>query len=427
MLLLIASLFVLFLVAGMPVAFALALAAIPVFVLTGTMPPTVAIQKMVTATQSFPLLAVPFFIFAGNLMNATGITERLVTFARLLTGRLAGGLGQVSILLSLMMGGISGSAVADASMEARLLGPGMVERGGYSKASAAAVLAFGSIITATIPPSIGLILFGFINEVSIGRLFLAGIVPGVLLTATLMVTTWLVAKSSGYKSDLADPPTWKELGESFLDSIWALLFPVILIIGFRFGFFTATEAGAFLVFYALFVGVFVYRELTFERLYGAIGSTVSDLGMVMMLIMMAAVLGYAVTIEQGPQQIAALVTTLTSEPIFILILVLLLLLISGMFLEGAANILLVTPIVLPVLMQAGFDPVHMGILIVTLINIGGLTPPVGVIMFTVCGILGVKTEEFTKASAVYFLALLVFLALLIAVPGLSLFMPGYLM
>jgi tripartite ATP-independent transporter DctM subunit len=427
MLLLVAGLFALFLISGMPVAFALALAAFPVFVLTGTMPPTVAIQKMVTATQSFPLLAVPFFIFAGNLMNSTGITERLVKFARLLTGWLAGGLGQVSIVLSLMMGGISGSAVADASMEARLLGPSMMAQGGYSKAAAAAVLAFGSIITATIPPSIGLILFGFINEVSIGRLFLAGVVPGILLTLTLMVTAWFVAKRNGYQRDLAELPSLRELAASFRESVWALAFPVILIVGFRFGFFTATEAGAFLVFYALFIGFFVYRELTLEKLYDAIRHSVSDLGMVMLLIMMAAVLGYAVTIEQGPQQIAALLTTLTENPLSILILVLLLLLVSGMFLEGAANILLVTPIVLPVLTQAGYDPVHTGILMVTLINIGGLTPPVGVIMFTVCGILGVKTGEFSKASAVYFLAILVFLALLIAFPAISLFLPGRLM
>ena len=424
MLLLIAVLFAVFLVSGMPVAFALMLAAFPVFVLTGTMPPTVAIQKMVTATQSFPLLAVPFFIFAGNLMNATGITERLVTFARLLTGWLAGGLGQVSIVLSLMMGGISGSAVADASMEARLLGPSMTGQGGYSKASAAAVLAFGSIITATIPPSIGLILFGYINEVSIGKLFLAGVIPGILLTATLMTTAWYIAKRNGYARDLAGPPTWRELAKSFRESIWALAFPLILIVGFRFGFFTATEAGAFLVFYALFIGFFVYRELTLAKLYDAIRGTVSDLGMVMLLIMMAGVLGYTVTIERGPQQIAELVTSVTSEPMAVLILVLLLLLVSGMFLEGAANILLVTPIILPVLVQAGFDPVHMGILIVTLINVGGLTPPVGVIMFTVCGILNVKTGEFTRASMPYFLAILVFLALLIVFPALSLFLPG---
>lgn len=426
MLTLIALLFILFLVLGLPVAFALALAAIPVFIATGTMPPTVALQKMVTATQNFPLLAVPFFILAGNLMNATGITERLVNFARLLTGWMAGGLAQVSIALSLMMGGISGSAVADASMEARLLGPSMLKQG-YSKGTTAAILAFGSIITATIPPSIGLILFGFINEVSIGRLFLAGVVPGVLLTVVLMVTTWLVAKHSGYQPVLSSPPSLRELGASFLESIWALAFPVILIVGFRFGIFTATEAGVFLVFYALFIGTVVYRELSLRKVFEAFRESTGDLGMIMLLIMMAAVLGYAVTIERGPQQITEYVTTLTSDPVYMLLLVALLLVITGMFLEGAANILLVTPIVMPVLVNAGYDPIHLGILMVTLINFGGLTPPVGVIMFTVCGILDCKTGAFTIASLPFFLAMAIFFVVLTAFPALTLWLPGALM
>ncbi|MDF1606675.1 TRAP transporter large permease [Hoeflea sp. YIM 152468] len=427
MLLLIAGLFAFFLLVGMPVSFALALASIPVFVLTGTMPATVAVQKMVTATQSFPLLAVPFFILAGNLMNATGITNRLVNFARLLTGWMAGGLGQVSIVLSLLLGGISGSAVADAAMESRLLGPGLINQGGYSKAAAAAVIAFGSIITATIPPSIGLILFGFINEVSIGQLFLAGVAPGFLLTVVLMITAWLVAKKNNYAPDLQALPTFRELLASFFDSIWALAFPIILIVGFRFGFFTATEAGAFLVFYALFVGFFIHRELTLEAFYDAIKGSISDIGMVMLLIMMAAILGYAVTIERGPQQITDFVTALTSEPILILLLIVILLVISGMFLEGVANILLITPIVLPVLVHAGYDPVHMGILIVSLINLGGLTPPVGIIMFTVCGILDVKTGAFARASIPYFVAVTGFLAAIVAFPQLSLLLPGRLM
>ncbi len=426
MLILVAVLFTVFLIVGMPVAFALAIASIPVFIFTGTMPPTVAIQKMVTATQSFPLLAVPFFILAGNLMNVTGITERLIRFARLLTGWMAGGLAQVSIVLSFMMGGISGSAVADASMEARLLGPSMLAQG-YSKGFTAGVLAFGSIITATIPPSIGLILFGFINEVSIGRLFLGGIIPGILLTLVLMATTSIVAKRRGYVPDLKERPTARELLASFGESVWALAFPVILIVGFRFGFFTATEAGAFLVFYALFIGIFIYRELDLPRLYEAARASVTDLGMVMLLIMMAAVLGYTMTIERAPQDIAAFVTTLTDQPYIILLLVVILLIVSGMFLEGAANILLVTPIVMPVLTAAGFDPVHMGTLIVVLINFGGLTPPVGVIMFTVCGILDCRTGAFTVSSLPFFLAMLVFFVLLVAFPQIVLYLPGTLM
>ncbi|MHC8494038.1 TRAP transporter large permease [Thalassospira sp. SM2505] len=426
MLILIAILFTVFLIIGLPVAFALGLASIPVFVVSGAMPPTVVIQKMVTATQSFPLLAVPFFILAGNLMNVTGITYRLVKFARLLTGWMAGGLAQVSIVLSFMMGGISGSAVADASMEARLLGPSMIKQG-FSKASTAAVLAFGSVITATIPPSIGLILFGFVNEVSIGRLFLAGIIPGICLTIVLMITSWFVAKKNGYQPDLPHMPAGKELLKSFGESIWALAFPVILIVGFRFGLFTATEAGAFLVFYALAVGFFAYRELDFAKFKEAVTSSVSDLGMVMLLIIMAAVLGYAMTIERAPQQITEFVTTLTENPTAILMLVVAVLVISGMFLEGAANILLVTPIVMPVLVNAGYDPVHMGILIVTLINFGGLTPPVGVIMFTVCGILDVKTGAYTKASIPFFIAMVIFFILMVAVPSLTLLLPNALM
>ncbi len=426
MMFLIAGLFALFLVLGQPVAFALALAAVPVFVLTGTMPPTVAVQKMVAATQSFPLLAVPFFILAGNLMNETGITERLVRFSRLLTGWLAGGLAQVSIVLSFMMGGISGSAVADASMESRLLGPSMIQQG-FSAPMAAAILAFGSIITATIPPSIGLILFGFINEVSIGRLFLAGILPGMILTLTLMATTLIVAKRHGYAPDLPTPPALRDLWESFRESVWALMFPIILIVGFRFGIFTATEAGAFLVFYALCVGAFVYRELTFARMRKALESSIHDLGMIMLLIMMAGVLGYAITIERAPQQITEFVTSLTDNPALILLLIVGLLVVSGMFLEGAANILLVTPIVMPVLISVGFDPIHMGILIVLLINLGGLTPPVGVIMFTVCGILGVKTGAYTRASLPFFLALALFFILLATVPFLSTWLPNALM
>ena len=426
MLLLIAALFGLFLFLGQPVAFALGLAAIPIFILTGTMPPAIAIQKMVSATQSFPLLAVPFFILAGNLMNVTGITDRLIRFSRLLTGWMAGGLAQVSIVLSFMMGGISGSAVADAAMESRLLGPAMT-RQGYAPATTSAILAFGSIITATIPPSIGLILFGFINEVSIGRLFLAGVIPGALLTVALMAATWSVARLRGYAPDLPTVPTRAELGASFRESVWALMFPVILIVGFRFGIFTATEAGAFLVVYALAIGIFVYREITVEKTLEALTSTVHDLGMIMLLIMMAGVLGYAITLERAPQQIAEFVTSLTQDPVAILILVTLLLVVTGMFLEGAANILLVTPIVMPVLTNAGWDPIHMGILLVLLINFGGLTPPVGVIMFTVCGILNVKTAAYTRAALPFFLTMAIFFVLLAAIPWLSTALPRALM
>jgi TRAP-type transport system large permease protein len=426
MLILIGVIFGVFLVTGVPVAFALALACIPAFVISGTMPPTIILQKMAVATQSFPLLAVPFFIFAGNLLNATGITERLVRFSTLLTGWMAGGLAQISVALSFMLGGVSGSAVADASMEARLFGKTMQERG-YSKGFSAAVIAFSSIITATIPPSIGLILFGFINEVSIGRLLLGGILPGTILTGILMAITGVVAKRYGYGAELETLPTARALWKSFRECIWALMFPIILIAGFRFGIFTATEAGAFLVFYSLFIGLFVYRELTFAKLIDAFRGTMDDLGMVMLLIIMAAVLGYAVTLERAPQQLALLITSLTEDRYFILFLVVALLIVTGMVLEAAANILLVTPIVLPVLVAHGFDPIHMGVLMITVINFGGLTPPVGVIMFTVCGILRCSVAEFTRSGLPFFAGMIVLFILMAAFPGVVLLLPNALM
>lgn len=426
MLIVIAVLFTVLLIMGLPVAFALMLACIPVFLISGAMPPTVVLQKMAVATQSFPLLAVPFFIFAGNLLNATGITERLVRFSTLLTGWMAGGLAQMSVALSFMLGGISGSAVADASMEARLFGKTMQARG-YTKGFSAAVIAFSSIITATIPPSIGLILFGFINEVSIGRLLLGGILPGIILTGMLLAITGMVARRKGYKAELATRPAAGEIWKSFKECIWALLFPIILIVGFRFGIFTATEAGAFLVFYSLFIGLFVYRELTMEKFMEALHGTMDDIGMVMLLIIMASVLGYAVTLERAPQELAEVITSLTENRHFILFLVVVMLIATGMVLEAAANILLVTPIVLPVLVANGFDPIHMGVLLITVINFGGLTPPVGVIMFTVCGILRCTVSEFTRAGMPYFIGMLVLFLLMAAFPGVVLLVPNALM
>lgn len=258
-------------------------------------------------------------------------------------------------------------------------------------------------------------------------MFLAGVIPGVVLTLMLMMATWLVARRRGYAPDIPHVQSGRKLWASFAESVWALAFPVILIVGFRFGIFTATEAGAFLVVYALLIGMFVYGELTLERLYRAARESVADLGMIMLLIMMAGVLGYAVTIERAPQQITEFVTTLTSDPVWILVLIVALLVVSGMFLEGAANILLVTPIIMPVLTAAGYDPVHMGVLVVCLINFGGLTPPVGVIMFTVCGILNVKTGAFTRAALPLFLVMLLFFVIVAAFPSLALYLPRTLM
>ena len=217
---------------GMPVAFAVGIASIVFFLLSDTIPAEIGVQRIASATQSFPLLAVPLFVLAGNLMNASGITDRIISLAKVMTGWITGGLAQVAIVVSALMGGVSGSAVADAAMEARILGPAMLKQG-FSRGFSCAVIAVGSLITATIPPSIGLILYGFLGNVSIGKLFIGGVVPGLLMTLVLMATTWSIAHRRGYRPDSTSFPGFRQLLRELNHSKWALLFPVFLVIGIR--------------------------------------------------------------------------------------------------------------------------------------------------------------------------------------------------
>jgi tripartite ATP-independent transporter DctM subunit len=426
MLILIGVLFFVLLLINIPVAFALAIASIPVFLVSDYMPPAVALQRMYGVTLSYPLLAVPFFIMAGNLMNTSGITERLLRFARLLTGWMVGGLAQVSVVLSALMGGISGAAVADAAMEARLLGPTMIERG-YSKGFTACVIAFSSVITATIPPSIGLILFGFVNEVSIGRLLLGGVVPGILMTLTLMLVTWLVARQNGYAPELPEKPSFREIANGFRECFWALMFPIFLLAGFRFGFFTATEAGAVVVAYALVVGIFVYREMTWKTFVQALHHSVVDVGMVMLIIVLSAVVGHAFIIEQAPQEITRGLADVGGGPYATLLIVLGALFVAGMVMEATVNVLLLTPLLLPALTAQGFDPVHVGVIMTVLITFGGNTPPIGVIMYTVSGILKVSLGQFVRASYPFIIAMVILFIVMGLIPKTVLFLPDLLM
>lgn len=425
MLTLVGILFAVFLALNLPVAFALALAAAPAFVFGDYMPISVAIERMYGVTQSFPLLAVPFFILGGNLMNTTGITVRLLHFARLLTGWMAGGLAQVAVVLSMLMGGICGSAVADAAMEARLLGPAMLQRG-YSKGYAACCIAFSSVITATIPPSIGLVLFGFVNEVSVGKLLIGGVIPGILMTVVIMTVTGMLARRHGYAPELAERPKLEEILTGARECFWALMFPVFLLAGFRFGAFTATDAGAVVVIYALVVGIVIYRELTWRTFQEALHHSVQDTGMVMLIIIMAAALGHVVIIEQAPQALSETLKSFDS-PYATLFLVLFILFIAGMIMEATVNVLLLTPLLLPALIDQGFDPVHIGVVMVILITFGGNTPPVGVIMYTVCGILKCSFEEFVKVSIPFIVAMVLFLSALALLPQIVLLLPNLMM
>ena len=423
MLLLGVALFVVAVILGLPVAIALLLASAPTFLTGDYLPSSIAVQKMVAATQSYPLMAIPFFVMAGNIMVASGIAGRLVRFSRVLVGWSVGGLAQISIVLSLLMGGISGSAVADAAMQARLLGMPMIARG-YSKGFTAGVICYSSIITATIPPSIGLIVYGFIANVSVGKLLLAGIIPGILLTSVLMGYTYFAARKHGYGADDMPVPTLREVGSAALSAFWALMFPIFLLIGFRFGLVTATEAGAFVILYSIIVGALIYRELTWAKLWDATMQSLSDIGMIMLIIIVAAVLGYVIVLEQAPAQLAGAITHLTTNPTLTLLLILGFLVLAGTVMEATVNVLLLTPLFTPILVNMGFDPIHFGVLMVTIVTMGSNTPPIGVSMFTVCGMLDCSVKEYIRGSTPFLLVMLATFLLMALVPGIVTWLPN---
>lgn len=422
--LMVAIIFFVLLLLNMPVAFAIGIASLSLFAFEPGLPLEIASQRMVSGTQSFPLLAVPFFILAGNLMNSSGITNRLIRFANALIGHIVGSLAHVSIVLSTIMGGISGSANADAAMQSRVLGSQMIKRG-YSGGFSASVIAVSSLITATIPPSIGLILYGYVGEVSIGSLFLAGIIPGILMMSFLMVVTYIIAKKRKYDLEtITKRSSLKELLVSLKESIWALLFPVILVVGIRFGIFTASEAGAFAVVYAIFIGIFVFKELDWKSLKASISQSVVDNATILLIISTSAMLGYLITYERLPQSAADFLLGVTSNSTLLLLLILLFLVIAGMFIESTVLVLLLTPIFLPIIEQIGVDPVHFGILMMTIVTFGGMTPPVGVTMYTVCSLTDVPIEDYVKESLPFFVGVIILVLLLTFVPGISLFLPS---
>lgn len=384
-------------------------------------------QRMVAGTQSFPLLAVPFFVLAGNLMNAAGITNRLIRFSNALTGHLQGSLAHVSIVLSTVMGGVSGSANADAAMQSRILGQKMIDRG-YSGGYSASVIAISSLITATIPPSIGLILYGYVGQVSIGKLFLAGIIPGLLMMVVLMIVSYMIAKKRGYDANVERKrATFGEVMQTLKDSIWALMFPLILIVGIRFGIFTASEAGAFAVVYAMVIGFFVYKEMNWKNFKEAIAQSVTDNASILLIISVSSILGFLITYDRLPQTAADFLIGITTNGSLMIILILVFLVVAGMFIESTVLVLLLTPIFLPVVQQVGVDPVHFGILMMTIVTFGGMTPPVGVTMYTTTSIMKVPLEDYIKESIPFILGVLILVLILTFIPGLVMFLPNLLM
>lgn len=415
--------FVIMLFLGMPVAFAIGISGAVFFFMTPGIPPAIIAQKVVSSTQSFTLLAIPLFIFAGNLMNHTGITKRLIKLANLLTGHMYGNLAQVSCILSTLMGGVSGSANADAAMECRIIGPSMTEKG-YRRGYSAAVNGCTALITATIPPSMGLIIYGSVGEVSIGRLFAAGIIPGILMMTIMMLTVRFTSKKKGYISAIAKKPTFKEIVIAFLNSIWALMFPVILLVGIRLGVLTPSESGAFAAVYAIVIGVFVYKELTWETFLETVRNSIRDIGIIMIIVALSGIFGYGIVYDRVPQVLAEFLIGVTGNQYILLFIIILLLVFSGMFVETTVVALLLTPILLPVVTKVGIDPVQFGIIMMTIVTMGIMTPPVGIAIYTTSTIMGCKPQETSRESLPFIGAILIVVAICIFCKDLILFLPN---
>lgn len=410
------------LILGLPVA--LAIVAVPILYLLAdpVAPMLVLPQRMFGAMDSFPLMAVPFFVLVGFVMNTGGITNRIFRFANALVGHVRGGLGHVNIMASLLMSGMSGSAVADTS------GLGQVEievmkKEGYDPAFAAAITASSATIGPIIPPSIPLVIIGAVTSTSISQLLLAGLLPGLLMAAALALVVAYVARRDGYPS--RPRATMGELVRAFLDAFPALMAPVLLLGGILSGVFTATEASAVAAIYAILVATLWYRELSLAQLWGTLVSTAITVGAIFLVIAAAATLSWLMTWMNVPQTLAANMGPLAEHPWLLMLAILGILLFLGLFLESNAAIILVSPLLFPIAVSSGIDPVHFGTVVVLALMIGLLTPPIGLNMFIVMAIAGIGMRDYLRATWPFMLILVVSLLIVAFVPWLSLAIPTY--
>ena len=409
---------------SIPIAFALIAAALAYFTFgdVGT-PPDLILQKFITSASSFPLLAVPFFIMVGEIMNFSGISASLMKMADVLTGHMRGGLAQVNIVLSTLMGGISGSANADAAMQSKILVPEMTKRG-YGKAFSTAITAASSSIAPVIPPGINLIIYALIAQASVAKMFIGGYVPGFLMCAALMGVVSLISRKRGYlpNREKMSPP--KEIFKQMRESIWALLLPFGIILGIRFGIFTPTEAGAIAVLFCTVIGVFVYKELKWKHFPIILKNTVLSTSSVVLIIVAASVFGQYLSWERIPYQLTKMMMTFSGSPWLMLLVINLFLFCLGMFLEGGAVLIIVAPLLAPIVRTMGIDVVHFGLVMIVNIMIGGITPPFGSMMFTTCSITHVAIGDFVKEVWPFIVALLAVLLVVTYMPQVVLFLPN---
>ncbi len=399
---------------GVPIAFALILSGVALMFAMDIFDSQVVAQNLINGANNFSLMAIPFFVLAGELMNAGGISKRIVSFAMALVGHVRGGLGYVAIIASILFAGLSGSAVADTAALGAILIPMMVSRG-YNVNRSTGLICASGIIAPVIPPSIPMIIFGVTSGVSITELFMGGIVPGILMGVGLMIVWTFIARKDD--SELPPRKTMKEIFEAVKQASWALLLPVIIIGGLRGGVFTPTEAAVVAAFYALFVGLVVYRELKIKDLYPVLVASAKTTSVVMFVAAAAMVSAWLITVANVPAEMADMLGGLIENPLLLLLLINILLLAIGLVMDLTPAILIFTPVLLPLVKMAGIDPVYFGIIMVFNLCIGLITPPVGTVLYVGCGISKINIWQITKGIAPFLLVHIIILILLILFPS----------
>ena len=409
---------------SVPIGICLGLSSmIVMFFVEGTPPLVLLARSVVTGADSFPLIAVPLFILAGDLMQHGGMSRRLVSFSNALIGHIRAGLAYVNVLACVFFAAISGSAPATVAAIGSNLIPEM-EKVGYKRPFSGALTASAGMIGVLIPPSIPFIIYGVTAEVSIGKLFLAGIVPGVMFALVFMGTARFMLRKDEKIAQSATKFEPTNILSSFKEAIWSLLVPGIILGGIYSGVFTPTEAGAVAVVYATLIGLFLYKDIAFKDLFSILAESAKTSGTILILVIMATAFGRLITIAQVPADLAHSLTSFSDNPIVILLLINIVLLIVGMFMETISSIIIMTPILLPVVTALGVDPIVFGVILTVNLAIGFCTPPLGVNLFVASGISGVSIENLSKAILPFFIGMLILLLLVTYVPAISLTLPA---
>lgn len=409
------------LIMRLPLAFSIGLSSIAYFLFRGDINMMILLQKMFTGADSFAMLALPLYILAGEIMNVGGIAKKLINFCMKCVGHIRGGLGMVNVLVSMIFGGISGSAVADTSALGSILIPSMVEKG-YDADFSAAVTSASATIGIIIPPSITMILYGVVSGASIGKLFIAGIIPGVIVTVSQMVYCYFAAIKHGYPTE--GRFSWKELGLAIKDAAWALIMPLIILGSIIFGIATPTEAAGIAVVYGLVVSKLIYHTITWSELKKMLYNTVITTGQVMIIVAFSSIFGWILSYEKVPTILAEFILRIAPNKYVLMLLIDILVLILGTFLHGTPIVLVVIPILLPLVQQVGIDLVHFGLIVTLGIGIGQQTPPVGSCLFVTSALAKLDIMEVAKANIPFIIMFIVTLLLITYVPGISLFLPS---